>query len=104
MVTDKFPLEQLNDYYVGREFVRISPITKHHAKGIVKEVVMRRNSIEKDEVHYSRPQLGIISTQNVDYDFNEVYFNFKSDISERERIFIQIKNQKEEEKLEKIVE
>lgn len=105
MITEKFPLEDLNTYYMGREFVRISPITGHEARGIVKEIVLSRFShTDKNGTYYVSPQIGVISTENINYDLSEVYFNLKEEAEKRAKIVDQIIKEKEIEKINRIVE
>ena len=105
MTTEKFPLEALNAYYMGREFVRISPITKGEAKGIVKEIVLSRFShTDKNGTYYVSPHICVVSTENVNYDLSEVYFNLKEENDKRAKIINQIIKEKELEKINKIVE
>jgi len=105
MITEKFPLEALNAYYVGREFVRISPITKCVAKGTVKEISLSRIShTGTDGTYYSSPQIGVVSTENIHYYLSEIYFNLNEENEKRAKIVVQILEEKELERISKIVE
>jgi hypothetical protein len=104
MVIEKFPLSELNSFYLGKEFLRISPITGCSVKGIVKKIIIRNFSHTENDVYYSKPQLGVISTNNVDYDFSEVFFNHKTDLEFRHKIAREIEEKEKEEELEKIIE
>lgn len=105
MMSEKFPMEALNAYYMGREFIRISPITKCSAKGIVKEIVLSKFShTDKDGTYYVSPHIGVISTENINYDLSEVYFNLREENDKRAKIIEQIIKEKELENINKIVE
>jgi len=105
MNDQKFPLEALNAYYMGREFIRISPVTKCPAKGIVKEIVLSKFShTDKEGTYYVSPHIGVVSTQNINYDLSEVYFNLKEENDKRVKIINQIIKDKEIEEINKIVD
>lgn len=105
MISEKFPLEALNAYYMGREFIRISPITKCEARGTVKEIVMSKIShTDINGVYYTSPNLCVVSTENINYDLSEVYFNLREEAEKREKIINQIMQEKESEKINRIVE
>lgn len=104
MISEKFPLESLNAYYMGREFIRISPITKCEARGIVKEIVLSRFShTDVNGVYYVSPHIGVVSTENIHYDLSEIYFNLKDENDKRAKIIEQILTEKELEEMDKIV-
>jgi len=104
MVIEKFPLSELNSFYIGKEFLRISPTTGCSVKGIVKKIILRNFSHTENNIYYSKPQLGVISTNNVDYDFSEVFFNHKTDLEFRQRIEQEMEEQEKNEQISKIVE
>jgi hypothetical protein len=97
---DHFPIEGLNNYLIGRDFIRISPLTGAKIKGTVKSVrVVYDGNIMGDTY---RPVINVTSTNDVTYDYNELFFNVKQTIEKRAKALAKIQEDEEIIKLKNI--
>jgi hypothetical protein len=93
-LTDKFPVKELNNYLVGRNFIRVSPLTGAKTKGIIKNVTVIYDGSFFDGMF--RPVINITSTNDVTYDYNEIFFDTSKKIEKRSKIVLKIEKGNEE--------
>ena len=99
-LSNEFPVDELSNYFIGRDFIRVSPITGAETKGTIKTI---RIVYDGDLMGSNyRPVINVTSTNNVTYDYDELFFNINEKIEKRAKVLIQIQEMEEEEKLKSI--
>ena len=97
---DEFPVEELSNYFVGRGFIRVSPITGAEIKGTVKTIRV----VYEGELTGSnfRPVINVTSTNDVTYDYNELFFSINDRKEKRTKLFMKFLEEEEERKIKMV--
>jgi len=97
---DEFPVEELSNYFIGRGFIRVSPITGAEISGTVKTIrIVYEGELTGGNF---RPVINVTSTNDVTYDYNELFFSINDRKEKRTKLFMKFLEEEEERKLKSI--